>query len=350
MAANQSPTLFDEKELRSIQPSGSPWVISEVDPATVPVPLQVVIKKVEGPYTAKDRKLWTFLLHAVFDKLGNEPIHSLKVQDVNRIFRELGGEHGTEWIWESAKRLAKTTIEFETTMDDERYLGVAAIFGANVPAKGKRGSELHFFFPPNLVPIIKEPLRFTRLRVHFMMKLSGKYAVTLYEILEGYANRRDGECRVTIDELRTWLKVPEGAYPDWKNFRHRVLKPAIDQINDDPMGAGFSVKYEPVRKGRFYNEIIFKLTKTDSRKQIDKVIQGNTASAKAKAAAKAAGRPPLREAAVEKARIATKYVLDMDEMKSQFWAHWESKGKAPFKKGADAAFIGFCKHKYEQLQ
>ena len=101
----------------------------------------------------------------------------------------------------------------------------------------KRGSELHFWFPEPLIPIIKEPLRFAWLRVHFLIKLSGKYAVTLYEILEGFANRHDGECRVTIEELRCWLKVPDGTYPDWKNFRHRVLRPAIEQINADPASA-----------------------------------------------------------------------------------------------------------------
>ena len=349
-ALTTSLPLFSDEDMDGIQPTGSPWVISNDDPATVPVPLQVVITKVEGPYTARDRKLWTFLLHAAFDELGDKPIHSIKVRDVNAMFRKFGGRHESDWIWESAKRLSKTTIEFETMMGDERFLGVAALFGANVPSKAKRGSELHFFFPPNLIPIIKEPMRFARLRVHFMMKLSGKYAVTLYEVLEGFANRRDGECRVTLDELRTWLKVPEGRYPDWKNFRHRVLKPAIEQINDDPMGAGFTVEYEPVRRGRFYSEIIFKLTKTDSRKKIDAIQQGNSARGRAREEAKAKGRPFLREAAIQKAREATRYILDMDEMKSQFWAHWESKGRPKFDKGVDAAFIGFCKHKHQQLK
>ncbi len=266
--------LFSNEDVEGIQPTGSPWIVSNDDPATVPVPLQVLITKVEGPYTARDRKLWTFLLHAAFEELGDKPIHSVKVRDVNDMFRKQGGQHETNWIWESAKRLSKTTIEFETIMGDERFLGVAALFGANVPAKAKRGSELHFFFPPNLIPIIKEPMRFTRLRVHFMMQLSGKYAVTLYEILEGFTNRRDGQCRVTIEELRTWLKVPEQSYQNWKDFRKWVLDPAIKQINDDPLGAGFVVEYEPIRKGRFYNEIIFKLAKTKARIGLDRTIKG----------------------------------------------------------------------------
>jgi hypothetical protein len=342
--------LFTNEELDGIQSTGSPWLVSNDDPATVPVPLQTIIMKVDGPYTERDRKLWVFLLHTVFDKLGEETIHSVPIREINTVFRELGGDHGTAWLWESAKRLSKTIVEFETTMGDERFLGVAALFGANVPVKAKRGSELHFFFPPNLTPIIKQPMRFARLRVHFMLKLSGKYAVTLYEILEGFANRRDGQCRVTIEELRVWLKVPEGSYKTWKDLRKWVIDPAIKQINDDPIGAGFSIEYTPVRKGRSYHEIVFQLTKTPKRIQTDKLIKKSAGNARVIQAAKDKGRPALLDADINRAAQETRYYLDMDEVQKQFWAHWESTGKPDFKKGVAQAFMGFTKKKYGQVK
>ena len=339
--------LFQESELEGIQATGNPWIIDKIDPATVPVPLQVVITSVQGPYTARDRKLWTFLLHVAFDELGKQGGHSVAIKDINSVFRSLGGEHSTEWIWNSAKRLAQTTVEFEVTYGDERYDAVTSIFTASVPRKGKRGSELHFWFPEPLIPILKEPLRFARLRVHFLIQLSGKYAVTLYEILEGFANRRDGECRVTIEELRQWLKVPDGAYPDWKNFRHRVLRPAIDQINADPLGAGFSVEYEPIRKGRFYHEIRFKLTKTGERIQHERNIRSAKSQKKRLTDLKAKGRPALTSDMIARADKETRHTLDMAEIERQFWAHWESKGK-PEVKNVSGMFMGFAKNKYRQ--
>lgn len=339
--------LFQESELEGIQATGNPWIIDKIDPATVPVPLQVVITSVQGPYTARDRKLWTFLLHVAFDELGKQGGHSVAIKDINAVFRSLGGEHSTEWIWNSAKRLAQTTVEFEVTYDDERYDTVTSIFTASVPRKGKRGSELHFWFPEPLIPIIKEPLRFARLRVHFLIKLSGKYAVTLYEILEGFANRRDGECRVTIDELRQWLKVPDGTYPDWKNFRHRVLRPAIEQINADPLGAGFTVEYEPVRKGRFYHEIVFKLAKTPQRIQQERDIRAAKSQKTRLADLKAKGRPALTSDMIARADKETRHTLDMGEIERQFWAHWESKGREGIK-NVGGAFMGFAKGKYRQ--
>ena len=346
----QHMELFTEGELEGIQPTGSPWIISNDDPATVPVPLQTVIVKVDGPYTERDRKLWVFLLHAVFDELGTLPLHDLSVRDINAVFRKLGGDHGSKWIWESAKRLAQTTVEWEYTLGDDRVQGVASLFSAEVHKSARATGKLRFGFPPLLIPILKEPSRFARLRVHFLIKLKGKYAVTLYEILEAYVNRRDGQCRVSIDELRTWLKVPDGTYPTWKNFRLRVLDPAIQQINDDPLGAGFSVEYEPVRKGRFYDEIIFHLKKTDKRIHSDKLIKLASGDAKTIRAAKERQRPALLPADIDKVAQNTGYALDMAEMERQFWAHWESTGKPEFRKGVAIAFKGFVDKKYRRMK
>ena len=81
-------------------PTGDPWIPSPEDPATVPVPLPVIIVSVDGPYTERDRKLWTFLLQAMWDDLDKNAIHELRVQEINRVFRELGGE--AIWNWRFA--------------------------------------------------------------------------------------------------------------------------------------------------------------------------------------------------------------------------------------------------------
>ena len=335
--------LFTEAELTGIQPTGSPWTVSNDDPATVPVPLQTTIVDVRGPYTERDRKLWVFLLHAVFDELGQSPMHSLTVREINAVFRELGGEHDTKWLWESAKRLAETVAEWKTVggMGDERFeeLGIGSLLFANLSKRSRETGRLTFGFPPNLIPIIKEPMRFARLRVHFLLSLSGKYAVTLYEILEGFANRRDGRCDVSIDDLRVWLKVPSGSYKTWKDFRKWVLDPSVKQINDDPIGAGFSVSYTPVREGRNYQRIVFSLTKTDNREATERLMKRKSA---AKRKARETKRPIIRPDTYEKARKVAGG-LDVYQIEQEFWAWWEAKGRQPFTKGADAAFIGFCR-------
>lgn len=341
--------LFPDLDVQNPQPTGSSWIINDDDPATVPVPLQVIINEVVGPYTEMDRKLWTFLLHAVWDELGKKQLHEINISEIDSVFRELGGKHDAEWIWQSAKRLTETRVSFTAKFDDPRFdeiEGYSNLFNAMISRQRRMSRTLVFEFPAILLPIIMQPSRFARLRVHFLIKLSGKYAVTLYEVLEGFVNRRDRTLTVSIEELRQWLKVPDNAYPDWKNFQHRVLRPAVEQINSDPLGAGFSVAYTPHREGRFYQSVTFTMTKTEGRTDIERQVKKKLDLAKRIAGA--GGRPTLRSGVYEKARKAAPG-LDVHNAEHEFWAFWEAKGRKPFTKGAEAAFIGFCKQRAKAL-
>jgi hypothetical protein len=309
--------------------------------------------KVEGPYTERDRKLWTFLLHAVWDELGEKPIHELPVAKVNQIFRELGGEHDSKWIWESSKRLARTVVEWEHTEGDTRYNGVSALFGAVVTEEEARASGiLRFNFPPLLIPIIKEPGRFARLRTHFLIGLSGKYAVTLYELLESVANKLDPVLDVSIYALRHWLKVPEKKLMRYQDFRRFVLEPSIEQINTNPLGAGFTVEMKPVKKKRAVDRMHFHVHKVDQRRTIEDAMQGGKHLTGVGKKAVTSNRPAgslfdvlrLSTTDYEKAKAAAPgwdvYYLERE------WREWIAKKGNPEKPGP--AFIAFCRKKYQQ--
>ena len=45
------------------------------------------IVEVKGPYIERDRKLWVFLLHAVFDEPGEKQMHSLSLREINARIR-----------------------------------------------------------------------------------------------------------------------------------------------------------------------------------------------------------------------------------------------------------------------
>ena len=56
------------------------------------------------------------------------------------------------------------------------------------------------------------------------------------------ANKEVPELRASVEELRQWLKVPEGKLLRWQDVRRDVLEPALRQINANPTGAGFRVR------------------------------------------------------------------------------------------------------------
>jgi hypothetical protein len=82
---------------------------------------------------------------------------------------------------------------------------------------------LRFEIPALLCEVIRHPCRFSRLRIHFMIGLSGKYAVTLYMLLESVANRQTPVLDVELGQLRQWLKVPEGKLNRWFDLKRFIL-------------------------------------------------------------------------------------------------------------------------------
>jgi hypothetical protein len=324
-------------------PTGNPWLPSHHDPATVPVPFPVIIVKVEGSYTERDRKLWTFLLYAVWDELDVKPIHELPIARISQVFRELGGEHDSKWIWESAGRLTRTIIEWERTEGDERYNGVSSLFQAEVSKQSRTNGILRFAFPSLLIPILKDPRRFARLRVHFLIGLSGKYAVTLYELLESVVNKINPILDVQLDTLRQWLKVPDGKLNTWDNFNRRALSPAIDQINANPLGAGFTVDAQPVKKGKAVDRIRFTIHKIDERLALEEILQENKTS---QCPEVSSDLDPIRLSTTdyEKAKKAAPgwdiYYLEQE------WRRWLETREKP--QNPSAAFIAFCRGKYQR--
>ena len=331
-------------------PTGNPWKPNEKDPATVPVPLPVILQRIEGPFTEKDRKLWVFLLHAVWDEIpdegaNNAPIHELSIADINRVFREIGGDYNPKWIWQSVQRLAQTIAIWE----DEEFQGVEALLGSAVTKSGRENGKVRFYFPPLLAPKLKKALRFARLRTHFLLGLSGKYSVTLYELLEAVVNKVDPSLTVTVDQIRTWLKVPEGKLTRYVDLKRFALEPSLKQINGDPIGAGFTVDMQPIKKGRAVHKLCFTVRKTDGRKLAEAALKQGRSPEKIPLPVEKPDHGPLprsllRTDTYEKAKKAAPgydvYVLETQ------WREWIQGKKPP--QNLDAAFIAFCRQKHKR--
>ena len=103
----------------------------------------------------------------------------------------------------------------------------------------KVSGAIFYQFSDFLIEKLMDNKRFSRLRLHFMIGLSGKYSVSLYIILEAAANLRHPVVELSIDELRDRLSVPVGKLKLWGDLYRYAIAPAIKQINDNPAAAGF---------------------------------------------------------------------------------------------------------------
>src|SRR4051812_29900757 len=114
-------------QMPSPKATGDLWKPSKENPTTVPVPLPVVVVRVEGPFTALDRKLWLSLVRHAWDNLDQPGfIHQLSIADLIGLFRKVSGrrdlgdkglielgrsteEADAVRFWQSIRRLVKTT-------------------------------------------------------------------------------------------------------------------------------------------------------------------------------------------------------------------------------------------------
>lgn len=343
---------MNKEEPKYPVPTGNPWKPSADDPATVPVALPVILKKVEGPYTERDRKLWVFLLHAVWDEIPDDStaravIHELSIAQINDVFRDLGADHNSRWIWDSVKRLARTVAEWEDDAED----GVESLLGSAVTKAGQETGRLRFYFPPILAPKLKKALQYARLRTHFIIKLSGKYAVTLYELLETAANRRHPVLEYSLEDMRAILKVPEGKLLRYQDLRRRVLEPAINQINENPLEAGFTVQMEPVKEGRAIDRMRFSVHKVNERKLAEAALKQGRSPTMTLGMCDDDG--PLFERAIllqtETYQKAKSIASDCDIYAlEQQWLDKVSREGKP--RNPDKAFLGYCRKVAERKQ
>ena len=233
------------------EPTGDIWKPNSKNPATVPISTKLVRTHIKGSFLERERKLWTFLVQAVWDELGKRQIHRLPLREVNRVFRELGGRHESQWLRDYIRSIAQTTVEYEA--EDEtakRWIITNLISGAQiVEGKGEEVGQdfIEFSIPPQLVSTLKAREIFTRLRPHLMISLSGKYSVTLYELLESVANQKYPIFKASIEDLRAWLAVPEGKIKKWYDLNRYVIKPAVKELNKHSSDTGFTVSHETIK-------------------------------------------------------------------------------------------------------
>jgi hypothetical protein len=336
----KSPTQTSPSLPVTVNTTGDPWTPSPDNPATLPMPWEVIVVKVHGEYTERDRKLYAFLVHAVWDELETTRIHELSVAEINKVFRELGGDNNLDWIWESATRLNKTSIEWEEKRDGRLSQGIASLLSyALTNKKAQESGYLRFEIPAGLIEVFKAPGRFARLRIHFMLGLSGKYAVTLYEILESVVNMKNPVLEVDLPTLRRWLKIADGKLDRYVDLKRRAIEPAIQQINGNPEGAGFSVEMEPIRHSHAVDRIRFTLKKTSFRAEQETKLQHTPPPA-------LAGNKPItfKTAVYEQAKKVAP-TLDIYYLETE-WRKWIANKKTETT-NPEGSFISFCKRRYK---
>lgn len=325
--------------------------INHSNTTTVCIPNDALEVNIHGSYREIERKLWAYLVHNAFEsnEFGEKRIHEAKCSDVVNVFKSLTGNKDAKTLWKYINRLGDIKVTLKSGAKSEGFTHLLAFAEVNYEQ-----DRIRYQIPAILESFIESKnVAFSRIRTHFLIGLRGKYSVSLYMLLERYANRKHPYVTMTLDELKEKLKVEPGKFEKWGDLKRRVLMPAVEEINDKTEvecfsefpglhGAGFSVTFEPdkIGQGVKVSKIRFDIKKNEKRESWEKQLR--QPSAKKENNSKLTLRWPIVIKLLDKHGVNNidKYAY-YDE-----WNDWLQKSnKSTSVTSPEASYVGFIKKK-----
>ncbi|HFK1465129.1 TPA: replication initiation protein [Bacillus cereus] len=127
----------------------------------------------------------------------------------------------------------------------------------------KNKGTIDLRFDPLLKPFLLElSSKFTSYRLANVVKLKSTYAIRIYELLKQYEHIK--ERTISLENLRYYLDAID-VYPNYANFKQRVLKPSQKELNQK---TDISFEFEEIKLGRKVQKIRF-IIRSQKRKDAD---------------------------------------------------------------------------------
>ncbi|MBY0018452.1 replication initiation protein [Bacillus cereus] len=127
----------------------------------------------------------------------------------------------------------------------------------------KNKGTIDLRFDPLLKPFLLElSSKFTSYRLANVVKLKSTYAIRIYELLKQYEHIK--ERTISLENLRYYLDAID-VYPNYANFKQRVLKPSQKELNQK---TDISFEFEEIKLGRKVQKIRF-IIRSQKRKNTD---------------------------------------------------------------------------------
>lgn len=167
----------------------------------------------------------------------------------------------------------KITFPTDFVLEGVRLRGHINWVAGAVPKSNEDGVLcVEFGFSPQMKPFmlgLKE--RFTRFELMEVARMKSSFSIRLFQMCKAfyYENIRHGrnEMKVGVKELKARLGI-QNKYPDFRNFRRKVLDVAKDEINEKTR---LTVELEYLRKSRRITDIAFII----NEKEVDVHVNGD---------------------------------------------------------------------------
>lgn len=130
-------------------------------------------------------------------------------------------------VTQCLKKLSSTFVMVEDANGDPVELGLIK----NEFTYPKNTSTIKVMVSENLKPhLLDLKQKYTKYDLEYLLDLKTVGNIKLYEFLRSFLKL--GSCEVTVANLRKTLEVEDDKYPQYGNFKQKILSPYLKKIND----------------------------------------------------------------------------------------------------------------------
>ena len=162
-----------------------------------------------------------------------------------------GAHKGRKGLSEAINSLKNTDVT--VFPPNGRKWFTSLISGHDLDSEDRKYGYMTYTFDRKLAQALEASIIWGRINIEDLMRLSSKYAVSLYEHVCLWANLNGkSSATFTIDEFRELLGVEKSKYVFFGELRREALNRASAEINQHTL---FHVSIDPIKAGRNFTHI-----------------------------------------------------------------------------------------------
>ena len=213
--------------------------------------------QIQSNLTHLQRRAWNVLLANAYDELPQKEIHHVSVTE---LAEKLGFNSGNqEYLKDVLRSLAECTVEWNILgKSKDNEWGVASLLAS----ARITGGICTYAFAPHLRLKLYNPRIYAKLNLRLQNRFTHRYALILWEVCFDYFDsaRDAGETPfIPLEKFRELMGVAPDDYTAFKTLNHRVIKPALKEINEL---TNFFVEVEQKREGRKIGFLKFRISRS----------------------------------------------------------------------------------------
>ncbi len=193
-----------------------------------------------GSLSAAARKAFALMLRKAAGNAAEDRVFTITKKELRRSHK------GNERIQGVMDELIRVIVRIKTTSSKGRPATLSqSLLSRCVEEVAEDGlSVVEFELSDALRTVLRGSDYYARVNLGVTLSLQSRYALTLYDLGCLVINRQNRTVKMSIEDLRRRLGVPDGSFKNYAEFRRDVLnksKAEIDQLAD------FTVEWTEIR-------------------------------------------------------------------------------------------------------